>query len=120
VWCHHALDIEAAVDRNDGRSLPWTGWSPQTDRAPTKLPSPTGCSKPAATGPDRPSGPSRFSTQTVVTTRRTNSDKTDTSRRRSEGSPSIFRVSTSYHWRQAFGAAAGALLAGLVVLLSRR
>jgi hypothetical protein len=33
VWCHHALDIEAAVDRNDGRSPPWTGWSPQTDWA---------------------------------------------------------------------------------------
>jgi hypothetical protein len=33
VWCHHALDIEAAVDRNDGRSPPWTGWSPQTDLA---------------------------------------------------------------------------------------
>jgi hypothetical protein len=33
VWCHHALDIEAALDRNDGRSPPWTGWSPQTDLA---------------------------------------------------------------------------------------
>jgi predicted nucleic acid-binding Zn-ribbon protein len=25
VWCHHALDIEAALDRNDGASPPWTG-----------------------------------------------------------------------------------------------
>jgi hypothetical protein len=33
VWCHHALDIEAAFDRNDGASPPWTGWSPQTDLA---------------------------------------------------------------------------------------
>jgi conjugative relaxase-like TrwC/TraI family protein len=33
VWCHHALDIEAALDRNDGASPPWTGWSPQTDLA---------------------------------------------------------------------------------------
>jgi hypothetical protein len=32
VWCHHALDIEAAVDRNDGRLPVWTGWSQQTDR----------------------------------------------------------------------------------------
>ena len=33
VWCHHALDIEAFADRNDGRSPTWTGWSQQTDRA---------------------------------------------------------------------------------------
>ncbi|MDA8044806.1 MAG: AAA family ATPase [Actinomycetota bacterium] len=33
VWCHHALDIEAILDRNDGRSPAWTGWSPHTDRA---------------------------------------------------------------------------------------
>ena len=33
MWCHHALPIEAALDRNDGLSPPWTGWSPQTDRA---------------------------------------------------------------------------------------
>jgi hypothetical protein len=33
VWCHHALDIEAALDRNDGASPPWTGWSSQTDLA---------------------------------------------------------------------------------------
>jgi hypothetical protein len=32
VWCHHALPIEAALDRNDGVSSR-TGWSPQTDRA---------------------------------------------------------------------------------------
>jgi hypothetical protein len=33
VWCHHALDIEAVIDRNDGRCPAWGGWSPQTDRA---------------------------------------------------------------------------------------
>jgi chromosome segregation ATPase len=33
VWCHHALPIEAALDRNDGVIPPWTGWSRQTDRA---------------------------------------------------------------------------------------
>jgi hypothetical protein len=33
VWCHHALDVEAFLDRNDGRSPGWNGWSPQTDRA---------------------------------------------------------------------------------------
>jgi hypothetical protein len=33
VWCHHALPIEAALDRNDGVSPPRTGWSQQTDRA---------------------------------------------------------------------------------------
>jgi len=33
VWCHHALDIEATLDRNGGRSPAWGGWSPQTDRA---------------------------------------------------------------------------------------
>jgi hypothetical protein len=33
VWCHHALDIEAVLDRNDGHRPSWTGWSPQTDRA---------------------------------------------------------------------------------------
>jgi predicted nucleic acid-binding Zn-ribbon protein len=33
VWCHHALDIEAALDRNDGAISPWTVWSPQTDLA---------------------------------------------------------------------------------------
>ncbi len=33
VWCHHALTIEAAIDRNDGVSPPRTGWSRQDDRA---------------------------------------------------------------------------------------
>jgi conjugative relaxase-like TrwC/TraI family protein len=33
VWCHHALPIEAALDRNDGVSPPRTGWSRQDDRA---------------------------------------------------------------------------------------
>jgi hypothetical protein len=33
VWCHHAHDIEADLDRNDGAIPPWTGWSPQTDLA---------------------------------------------------------------------------------------
>jgi hypothetical protein len=33
VWCHHALPIEAALDRNDSVSPSWTGWSRQTDRA---------------------------------------------------------------------------------------
>jgi hypothetical protein len=32
VWCHHALPIEATLDRSDGVSRP-TGRSPQTDRA---------------------------------------------------------------------------------------
>ncbi len=32
VWCHHAQPIEAALDRNDGISPPWTGWS-HSDRA---------------------------------------------------------------------------------------
>jgi hypothetical protein len=29
VWCHYALGIEATLDRNDGVSPPWTGWSQQ-------------------------------------------------------------------------------------------
>ncbi len=33
VWCHHALGIEAALDRNDGLPPASTGRSPQTDRA---------------------------------------------------------------------------------------
>jgi conjugative relaxase-like TrwC/TraI family protein len=32
VWCHHALPVEAALDRNDGVSTSWTGWSRLTDR----------------------------------------------------------------------------------------
>ena len=28
VWCYYALGIEAALDRNNGGSPPWTGWSP--------------------------------------------------------------------------------------------
>ncbi len=33
VWCHHALPIEAALDRNDGVSPPRTRWSQHDDRA---------------------------------------------------------------------------------------
>jgi hypothetical protein len=33
VWCHHGLPIEAALDRNDGVTPFWTGWSQETDRA---------------------------------------------------------------------------------------
>jgi hypothetical protein len=33
VWCHHALPIEAALDRNDGAIPSRTGWSQQDDRA---------------------------------------------------------------------------------------
>jgi hypothetical protein len=33
VWCHYALGIEATLDRNDGKSPPWTGWSQQTQAA---------------------------------------------------------------------------------------
>lgn len=31
VWCHHALDIEATIDRSGGRIPAWIGWSPQND-----------------------------------------------------------------------------------------
>ena len=33
VWCHHALPIEAALDRNDGVRPPRAGWSQRDDRA---------------------------------------------------------------------------------------
>jgi G3E family GTPase len=33
VWCHHALDIEAAIDRSGGRIPASAGWSPQHDSA---------------------------------------------------------------------------------------
>ena len=33
VWCHHALRIEAFVDRNDGTSTPSTGWTQETEPA---------------------------------------------------------------------------------------
>jgi hypothetical protein len=33
VWCHHALDIETAVDRSDGRSPGWSGQSQQAREA---------------------------------------------------------------------------------------
>ena len=33
VWCHHALPIEAALDRHDGLGPPPTGWSRHDDRA---------------------------------------------------------------------------------------
>jgi hypothetical protein len=33
VWCHHALPVEAELDRNDGNASSWTGSSRQTGRA---------------------------------------------------------------------------------------
>jgi hypothetical protein len=33
VWCHHPLNVEAVLDRNDGSPPAWAGWSQQTDRA---------------------------------------------------------------------------------------
>ncbi len=33
VRCYYALGIEAVLDRNDGKSLPWTGWSQQMQAA---------------------------------------------------------------------------------------
>ena len=33
VWCHHALPIEAFLDRNDGVRPPRAGWSQHDDRA---------------------------------------------------------------------------------------
>jgi hypothetical protein len=33
VWCHHAVRIEATLDRNDGTASPWTGWEKEIARA---------------------------------------------------------------------------------------
>jgi hypothetical protein len=47
VWCHHALPIEAGLDRNDSVTPFWTGWSRQTDRARQEIAprrAPTCCS----------------------------------------------------------------------------
>jgi conjugative relaxase-like TrwC/TraI family protein len=37
VWCHHALPIEAVLDRNDGVDSRWTGWSPDAERAKKEI-----------------------------------------------------------------------------------
>jgi len=37
VWCHHALPIEAVLDRNDGIDPRWTGWSPNAERAKKEI-----------------------------------------------------------------------------------
>lgn len=37
VWCHHALGIEAALDRNDGGSSHWTGWDQQVQAAKEEI-----------------------------------------------------------------------------------
>ena len=37
VWCHHALSVEAVVDRNDGVDPRWTGWSPNAERAKREI-----------------------------------------------------------------------------------
>ncbi len=33
MWCHHAMAVEATLDRNDGTSAAWTGWDQWSDRA---------------------------------------------------------------------------------------
>jgi hypothetical protein len=37
VWCHHALPVEAVLDRNDGIDPRWTGWSPNAERAKKEI-----------------------------------------------------------------------------------
>ena len=37
VWCHHALPVEAVVDRNDSVDPRWTGWSPNAERAKKEI-----------------------------------------------------------------------------------
>jgi len=37
VWCHYARGIEATLDRNDGKSPPWTGWSQQMQAAKEEI-----------------------------------------------------------------------------------
>jgi conjugative relaxase-like TrwC/TraI family protein len=56
VWCHHALDIEATLDRNGGRSPAQAGWSPQIDRARHQI---TVADRVLQAGSDQP-GPSEW------------------------------------------------------------
>ena len=58
VWCHHALDIEAAFDRNDGAIPPWTGWSPQTDLARCQIAIADRVLQASSERPGPPNGPS--------------------------------------------------------------
>ena len=37
LWCHHALPVEAVLDRNDGVDPRWTGWSPDAERAKEEI-----------------------------------------------------------------------------------
>ena len=37
LWCHHALPVEAVLDRNDGVDPRWTGWSPDAERAKKEI-----------------------------------------------------------------------------------
>lgn len=37
VWCHHALPVEAVLDRNDGVDPRWTGWSPDAERVKKEI-----------------------------------------------------------------------------------
>jgi hypothetical protein len=51
VWCHQALEVEAALDRNDGTDKTWTGWSQQADRARQEI---RVAARFIHTGPDKP------------------------------------------------------------------
>jgi hypothetical protein len=60
VWCHDALDIEAAVDRTEGRIPAGSGWSQQTESGPPR----DSRRRPGARsqqrfGPTRSNGPTR-------------------------------------------------------------
>lgn len=37
VWCHHALPVEAVLDRNDRVNPRWTGWSPNAERVKREI-----------------------------------------------------------------------------------
>jgi hypothetical protein len=63
VWCHHALPIEAALDRNDGVTPPRTGWSQHDDRAAKRSKSPTNSCKSPRAASTPPSGPNSRSRQ---------------------------------------------------------